>query len=160
MSLNLRKTLTLSRFNVSSRLSLISILAFTTIGCAKPAFLVTLSRSGGFSGTTQTYSVDQEGRGVRTGQWPQDSARSKVFTIDRGVTYAISDVLQRRFRELDTIHLQVRGNLTTSLNVKSDSLDIALSWPNLDPPVLQTAALDTLYHLMREVESRMASETR
>jgi len=43
--------------------------------------------------------------------------------------------------------------MTSAISWNDDKIEHTISWPELDPPMLKTTVLDSLYRILNEIES-------
>jgi hypothetical protein len=119
-------------------------------------FTVTLSRGGGFSGLQEKYEFVDDGSTKKASRLPGEAERVFPSKPVPEMVEPVRDFLNRHYDVIDTLDFQLTGNMTTSIILKLDDKEPRFSWPNLDPPRLETVVLDSLYQLMLEVQSMMS----
>jgi hypothetical protein len=130
---------------------------------------ITLVRAGGFSGLEDKYMIERNGHATKTMRFPKEEERRVTDT-----TLPLSDVrpifsfIDRNLDSLRGIRYDETGNMTTTL-ILTPSMDAASSndtrghvphiirWPNLEPPILPTNKLDSLYLLISPVQKWLSS---
>jgi hypothetical protein len=155
------------------KLLLLSLLA-TLAACASSRQSegigsVILTRAGGFSGLEDRYVIERTGHAVKTMRFPKEDERVVIDTVlPMSVVNPIFSFVDRNIDSLRAIHFDKTGNMTTTLilNAAATSLDsrdtrgpasYLIRWPNLEPPLLSTNKLDSMYALVAPVEQWLSS---
>lgn len=126
----------------------------------QPASLV-LARAGGFSGLEERYSLNEDGKAKKTMRFPGEQEKVTFDgTLSKPEIQALFDYIHRNIDSLRAITSQVNttGNLTTSLIVNYGEDSHIMRWPGLEPPVLATRKLDTLYMHVAPIPGWLSSE--
>ncbi len=124
----------------------------TCSGCAGGPRSVSLSHTGGISGIEQRYSIERDGHIYERAKLSLDTLRiTRSGVAEPRMTAEVFDVIERHQAELDTLKLQGSGNLTTTLAIEGKRVH-SLQWPNLDPPHISTTVVDSLYHMMLQIQ--------
>jgi hypothetical protein len=126
-------------------------------------YKLSLTRSGGFSGVSETFEVSSDDSGKKFVLMPGDDSRSekslkpeRAGMLERTQIDSLSAFLDHNFSALETLHLSGTGNLTTTLKMEFDGVVRSNTWANLDPPLMQNSALDTLYARMLHLQALIA----
>ena len=131
------------------------IFLFVLTGCSSP-FTVTLWRSGGVA--EERYAVDQDGVGTKTVEMPIDSETIKTYKIDKVLVSKIGTLLHDSTKSLLAVELNSRGNeMTSGITIDEKNVHHEMTWADVDPPILNTPVLDSLYHLMLVARQQMTS---
>jgi len=127
------------------------------VGCASSGELtVTLFRSGGVSGITERYAVDQDAIGTKTIALGTDSeAKRSTYSIDRQLAQNVRRLVTDSLASLAAITMNDTGEVTTGLQIDAGTMHEKITWENVDPPKLATPVLDSLYRMMLHVEEEM-----
>jgi hypothetical protein len=127
------------------------------VGCSSP-YTVTLWQNGGFSGIEERYAVRQDGTGTKTVRMPVDSeSRTKTYEVDKRLVDEIGSLLRDSTKSLLAIKLNGKGEMTTGITIEEKNVHHEMAWANVDPPILGTLVLDSLYHLMLDARQQMMS---
>ena len=118
-----------------------------------------LTRSGGFSGVSETFEVSSDDSGKKFVLMPGDDTRTgqpakpeRAGMLGRQEIDSLSAFLDHNFGALTALRLSGTGNLTTALTMEFDGDVHPNTWANLDPPLMQNSALDTLYARMMHLQ--------
>ena len=114
---------------------------------------ITFSRAGGFSGLEERYVIEEAGRIRLIKKFP---GRDETVTADTVITgralTGIFEFVERNIDSLRQIRYNESGNMTTTLSITHNNQTHLIRWPNLEPPILTTKKLDTLYSLVSPVQ--------
>jgi hypothetical protein len=133
-----------------------ALLFLLLVGCASDKFSVTMFRTGGVSGISERYSINQDNRGVRSISLGDDSdAKRSNYTIDGQLTSRVHALVVDSLASLSAIKMRDTGELTTGLQIDARNVHMEISWANIDPPDSATPLLDSLYRTMLLVEAKM-----
>ena len=136
---------------------LAGIRLFIAVGCqlhAKPtssessqAFILTLSKGGGFSGLTQGYTLHPNGRIER---WQQFPLRDRTITASRDIDpKRVADFQQKlEASGILGMTLQATGNITTRVQYEIDQEQHTWSWADDSDSRTEPAALREWYRLV------------
>ncbi|HEY3875328.1 MAG TPA: hypothetical protein VGM92_07610 [Candidatus Kapabacteria bacterium] len=129
---------------------------FILSGCASSDYTVTLFRTAQATGITERYSVDSKALGTKTVILPSDTnGLRSTHGIDHEIVQSIEAILRDSLSKIEQIPLHGTGSMTTGLTIDSRDTHTEISWPDIDPPKLETGAIDSLYHLMLRAEDEM-----
>jgi hypothetical protein len=154
-------------------LLLLSLLLLTACASSKvedkgPAS-ITLVRAGGFSGLEDRYMIERNGHAIKTMKFPKEEERRVIDTmLPMSIVNPIFSFVDRNIDSLKAIHFDKTGNMTTTLVLTAstaslDSRDTRgpishiIRWPNLEPPILATNKLDSMYTLVQPIEQWLSS---
>ena len=114
---------------------------------------IIFSRAGGLSGLEERYTIEESGRVRKIMKFP---GREETVTADTMISAsALANIfayLDRNIDSLRRITSNETGNMTTTLSLTHDAKTHVIRWPNLEPPILATKKLDTLYTLVAPVQ--------
>lgn len=142
------------------------VLIVVICGCAgsrtprQPASLV-LVRAGGFSGLEERYTLDESGQAKKTMRFPGEEEKVTFdATLSRPEVQSIFDYIHRNIDSLRALSSEVNttGNLTTTLILNYGQDSHSMRWPGLEPPVLKSSKLDTLYLLVAPLPRWLSSD--
>jgi hypothetical protein len=155
------------------KLALLSFL-FVLSACASskqgegPSSVI-LVRAGGFSGLEDRYQIDRNGHAIKTMRFPKEEERRVIDTMLPASSVApIFSFIDRNLDSLYAIRHDKQGNMTTTLIFVPSGDRIAsndtrgpvphiIRWANLEPPILPTNKLDSIYMLVAPVEQWLSS---
>jgi hypothetical protein len=143
--------------------SLLLALAAFASACAssktdKGPASVTLVRAGGFSGLEERYTIESSGHATKTMRWPGKQETTMIdTTLPAGSIAGIFNFLDRNIDSLRAIRNDKAGNMTTTLILLKNTQAHIIRWPNLEPPILSTNKLDSMYALVAPVEQWLSS---
>jgi hypothetical protein len=116
-------------------------------------YTITFMRAGGFSGLEEKYVIEENGHARRTMKFPGREETTAADTTFASQMFApIFSYIDRNIDSLRAIKLDETGNMTTTLILANKNQTHILRWPNLEPPVLATKKLDSLYELITPVQ--------
>jgi hypothetical protein len=120
---------------------------------------IVFSRAGGFSGLEERYTLSESGRMQKIMKFPGRDETLTADTIMQGpMVDTIFRYLERNFDSLRAISHNETGNMTTTLSLTFNNQTHLIRWPNLEPPVLPTKKLDTLYTLVSPVQTWLSPQ--
>ncbi len=138
------------------KITLALLLPLFFVGCSSDTCTVTLFRTGGVSGITERYAVDQSALGTKTIALGTDSdAKRSTYSIDRQLADNVHRLVTDSLASFAAITLNDTGEMTTGLQIDARTMHEKITWANIDPPKLGTPVLDSLYRLMLRVEAEM-----
>jgi hypothetical protein len=110
---------------------------------------VTFIRAGGFSGLEDRYRLEANGHATKTMRFPKQEEKTVADTMLASTSVApIFNFLGRNLDSLLALKLDETGNMTTTMILHFGAQSHTLRWPNLEPPILATNKLDSLYALV------------
>ncbi|HET6513402.1 MAG TPA: hypothetical protein VFH43_14520 [Candidatus Kapabacteria bacterium] len=119
---------------------------------------VTLIRAGGFSGLENRFRIEANGHATKSMRFPKQDEKTVADTMLSANTVApIFSYLDRNLDTLLTLKLDETGNMTTTLILHYGAQSHMLRWPNLEPPILATKKLDSLYNYVAPVEEWLSA---
>jgi hypothetical protein len=141
---------------VVMRIPLALLLLLFFAGCASDTFTVTLVRTGGVSGITERYSVNQDGIGMKSVLLSMDSdSKPAMYSIDKQLAFRVHSLITGSLASFSAINMNDTGEMTTGLQIDARNTHKTITWLNVDPPKRVTPALDSLYRIMLRVEAEM-----
>lgn len=129
---------------------------------------ITFIRQGGFSGLEDRYTIERNGHATKTMRFPRQEEKRVADTMLAQSTVApIFSFIDRNLDSLLAIKYDETGNMTTTLilvgaiklsSIKDEpSSSHIIRWPNLEPPILETKKLDSLYALISPVQEWLSA---
>lgn len=119
---------------------------------------ITFIRAGGFSGLEDRFRIEANGHATKTMRFPRQDERTVADTMLGVTTVApIFRYLDRNLDSLLALKLDEAGNMTTTMILHYGAQSHMLRWPNLEPPILATKKLDSLYHLVSPVQEWLSA---
>jgi hypothetical protein len=131
---------------------------FLVVSCASSKvdhepYTITFIRAGGFSGLEERFIIEENGHARKTMRFPGSPETTPADTNFTPQTLAaIFRFVHRNIDSLRTIKLDETGNMTTTLILANKNVMHTIRWPNLEPPVLATKKLDSLYEMITPVQ--------
>lgn len=114
---------------------------------------VTFIRAGGFSGLEDRYTIASNGHTIKTMRFPNQEERAVAdTTLSSDQVAPIFSYLDRNMDTLLALKLDESGNMTTTMILQYGKRSHVIRWPNLEPPILSTTKLDSLYELVAPVQ--------
>jgi hypothetical protein len=145
------------------KFTVLSLLLMIISGCAgskterQPAS-ITFVRYGGFSGLEDRYTLDESGRAKKTRRFPDQPERTIVdTTLITPAVRSLFEFVHNNVDSLFAIRYDETGNMTTALTIQYGQNSHTIRWPNLEPPILATKKLDTLYSLVSPMQEWLSS---
>ena len=119
---------------------------------------ITLIRAGGFSGLENRFRIEANGHATKTMRFPKQDEKTVADTMLSANTVApIFSYIDRNLDSLLTVRLDETGNMTTTVILHYGAQSHVIRWPNLEPPILATKKLDSLYSIVSPVEEWLSA---
>lgn len=119
---------------------------------------VTFIRAGGFSGLEDRFKLEANGHATKTMRFPKQDERSVAdTTLPLSSVAPIFSFLDRNHDQLLALKLDETGNMTTTMILQYGAKSHVLRWPNLEPPILATNKLDSLYTLVSPLQEWLSA---